>query len=374
MKKKILITYLLLIGAAAAVCSCSRTNDSQPSETEPAAVSETSATAIETLETTEPSIETTVETEPEEDVTAPFFMNINREVYVTQNNEFDINEYISYIDDHDSDVELTVDGYVDMSTLGTYYLDLCITDDAGNSKTDSMSVTVVAPVEPGSEPDYPAGNTTDYATSFETFMNSYPGDDVHYGIDVSHWQGAIDWQQVADAGCEFVIIRAGWSSGGEFHLDDYFNANIEGASAVGLHIGVYVYTTDNTIEDVEALADTICDMTEGYNVDMPIVFDWENFFNNFQRYSLSIDDINDLYLAFEQRVESRGLTSTLYASKFVLEVIWDDSIEPVWLAHYTSQTDYAGLYNMWQQSCTGSIPGIDAYVDMDLFYGDLPGG
>ena len=149
---------------------------------------------------------------------------------------------------------------------------------------------------------------------------------------------------------------------------------MEGASAAGIKIGVYVYTSDNEIEDVEALADTICDLVEGYDVDLPIVFDWENFYSNFQKYSLSIDDLNDLYRAFEDRVEERGLTSTLYASKFVLEIIWDDDITSVWLAHYTSQTDYAGSYGIWQQSCTGSIPGIDAYVDMDLFYGDLPGG
>ena len=149
---------------------------------------------------------------------------------------------------------------------------------------------------------------------------------------------------------------------------------MEGATAAGIPIGIYVYTTDNTVEDVTALADLICDMADGYNVVLPIVFDWENFFSGFQKYHLSIADMNVLYHAFDDQVRSRGYSSMLYGSKFIFEIIWDDDILNVWLAHYTSQTDYAGFYRIWQQSCTGTIPGIDAYVDMDLYYGDLPGG
>ena len=377
MKEKITISILLLSMVMGACCACDA--DSAPiEETVPSDTSEeTVPVTSETVQSTELApiiVSETAETEPEEDTAAPFFMNINREVYVTNGGEFDINEYISYIDDHDSDVDLTVEGTVDMSTTSSYPLTLWITDDAGNTTSEQMTVYVVDPVEPGSSSDYQGEATTANATPFADFMNAYPGDNVHYGIDVSHWQGNIDWNQVRDAGCEFAFIRAGWSSAGEFHIDDYYTANMEGASAAGIKIGVYVYTSDNEIEDVETLADTICDLVEGYDVDLPIVFDWENFYSNFQKYSLSIDDLNDLYRAFEDRVEERGLTSTLYASKFVLEIIWDDDITSVWLAHYTSQTDYAGSYGIWQQSCTGSIPGIDAYVDMDLFYGDLPGG
>ena len=75
---------------------------------------------------------------------------------------------------------------------------------------------------------------------------------------------------------------------------------------------------------------------------------------------------------FEEEIQARGYTSMIYGSKFIFDIIWDDDIENVWLAHYTTQTDYTGNYSYWQQSCTGTIPGIDAYVDMDLFYGELP--
>ncbi len=378
MKKKIFISFISAVLSVTVLCCCVQGRGaSEPGDGYDIDVTETEAVPVETeetFETAEPTEETTAETEPVVDVAAPFFMNISRDVYVTVGNEFDVNNYISYIDDHDSDVDLEIEGSVDMATAGTYHLNLFITDDAGNSANDQITVYVSEPVEPGATQAYTGGYTTDDATSFETFMNSYQGSEVHYGIDVSHWQGNIDWNTVAASGCEFAIIRAGWSSAGEFHQDDYFVSNMEGATAAGIPVGVYVYTSDNEIEAVENLADLICDLTADYDVDLPIVFDWENFYDNFQKYGLSIDDLNALYRAFDARVEARGMTSMLYASKFVLEIIWDDYAENVWLAHYTSQTDYSGNYVMWQQSCTGSIPGIDAYVDMDLLYGELPGG
>lgn len=374
MNKKILLTAICFGLAAGVLAGC----NAEPSMTESEATEQpsetTEAEVIETQFPTEQSEITVPAEDPESDVTAPFFINITREAYVTQGTEFDIDSFLSYIDDYDSDVELIVEGMVDTSTIGTYPLSLTLVDDYGNTSSDSITVYVVEPVEQGSGQDYVPGTTTADATSFGSFRSAYTGENIHYGIDVSHWQGAIDWVSVKNAGCEFAFIRAGWSSEGEFHEDEYFRANMEGASAAGIPIGIYVYTTDNTAEYVEALADTVCDMADGYNVVLPIVFDWENFFSNFQKYGLSISDVNDLYDVFESRVESRGYQASIYGSKFILEIIWDDDIETVWLAHYTSQTDYAGNYYLWQQSCTGSIPGIDAYVDLDLFYGDIPGG
>ena len=371
MKKKIAITTLASVLAFAVLSSCTDRDIGEP-ETEPSAT-QTEAPAPTLVPTPTSTPTPTPTPEPEGDTVSPFFININRDAWLAVGNEFDINDFISYIDDQDADIDLQITGEVDTSTLGSYHLDLVITDDWGNTASDSMNVTVFQPADTGDTSNN-TGTTTDNATPFSDFIASYPGDNVHYGIDVSKWQGAIDWNQVAEAGCEFAFVRAGWSSEGEFHEDEYFRTNMEGAAAAGIPIGVYVYTTDNTEEYVTLLADTICDLCAGYNVSLPIVFDWENFFGNFQKYNLSIADINYLYDVFDAEVQNRGMTSMLYGSKFIMDVIWDDDIENVWLAHYTSQTDYAGAYAVWQQSCTGTIPGIDAYVDMDLYYGELPGG
>lgn len=340
-------------------------------QTVPAVTTQTEATVQTELAPVIATSTPTPEPTPEADITAPFFININRDAWVALGDEFDINNYVSYIDNMDDEVELIIEGGVSTDQTGSYPLSLTIVDDEGNSTSDSINVTVYQPSDPGSDGGYTGTSTTD-ATAFADFMAAYPGENVHYGIDVSKWQGDIDWEQVAAAGCEFAFIRAGWSSAGEFHEDEYFRANMEGANAAGIPVGVYVYTTDNTPEDVTALADLLCDIVADYRVDLPIVFDWENFFSNYQQYKLSIRSINDLYDMFEAQILSRGYTPMVYGSKFIFDIIWDDDILNVWLAHYTSQTDYSGNYTFWQQSSTGSIPGIDAYVDMDLFYGELP--
>ena len=109
-----------------------------------------------------------------------------------------------------------------------------------------MNVTVYQPSGDGSGGDY-TGTTTENATPFADFMAAYQGDSVHYGIDVSKWQGDINWQSVADAGCEFVFIRAGWSSAGEFHEDEYFIADLIGLQIVD-DSGITIGTLKNVIE------------------------------------------------------------------------------------------------------------------------------
>ncbi|MCQ2516529.1 MAG: glycoside hydrolase [Saccharofermentans sp.] len=370
MNKKFFTSVLLISAFVVSFVGCSKS----PQETEHTTIAQSLAEVTATTGATEttmplaPIIVATPTPYPYVDNVAPFFLKITRNPSITVGDEFSIDDYISYIDNTDPDVTLIVDGTVDNSLVGSYPLSLRIEDENGNYTTDSITVSVVAPVEPGS-----GGGSYSYDTTpFSDFIASYPGDDIHYGIDVSVWQGDIDFNTVRDSGCEFVFIRAGRSSNGEFTEDDYFRSNIANATEAGLHVGVYVYSSDNSIEAVEALADRMIEMTEGYNVDLPIVFDWEAF-GRFQQFHMSIIDLNNLYAAFENRLEAQGRSGMLYSSKYYLDVVWNEEGSNVWLAHYNSQTDYTGEYIVWQQSCTGRIPGINADVDMDLWYGDFPG-
>lgn len=370
MNKKYFIIGILTLALIANICGCVKKpieTEIEVLETETSAITE--ATVALTTPVLAPTIVATPTPYPYVDTTSPFFLKITRSPSITVGDEFDIQDYISYIDNTDPEVTLTVEGSVDSSVIGSYPLSLRIEDDNGNYTDDSITVNVVAPVEPGE------GDSNSYTyetTSFEEFISRYPEDDVHYGIDVSVWQGDIDFNQVAASGCEFVFIRAGRSSNGEFTEDEYFRSNIEKATAAGLHVGVYVYSSDNSIEAVEALADRMVEMTAGYDVDLPFVFDWEAF-GRFQQFNMSIVDLNNLYSAFDNRLEALGRQSMLYSSKYYLEVVWNEEEANVWLAHYTGQTDYSGNYLVWQQSCTGRINGINADVDMDLWYGDFPG-
>ena len=190
-----------------------------------------------------------------------------------------------------------------------------------------------------------------------------------FGIDVSAWQGDVDYKAVRDAGCSFVIVRAGYYYS-QLIPDDYFSKNLKNAAAAGLDIGVYFYTTDRTEEGVREHVRWIAEQLDGQKLDLPIAFDWEEF-AHFQQYGISIRDLNDVYAAFADEVRKQGYQPMLYSSKIFLDTVWSErskAAAPVWLAHYVDETTYTGEYAIWQESAYGRIPGIDGDVDMNIQY------
>ena len=142
----------------------------------------------------------------------------------------------------------------------------------------------------------------------------------------------------------------------------------QGARAAGLKTGVYLYSTDNTEEQVRKNADWLVNTLGRENLDLPVAFDWEDF-GNFQDYGISFHELNNLYDAFADQLSGDGYGCMLYGSKNYIENVWEKTdVRPVWLAHYTEKTDYKGPYMLWQASCTGRIPGISGDVDMDILY------
>ena len=190
------------------------------------------------------------------------------------------------------------------------------------------------------------------------------------GIDVSKWQGKINFEAVRDAGCQFVIMRIGHGRNG-MEMDEYYRSNMAGAKSAGLDVGVYFYSTANTEKAVRQEARWIAENLKGEKLDFPVVFDWESF-SNFQKYGMSIHDLNMLFEAFADELQKQGYSAMLYGSKNYLQNFWYPQKKyPVWLAHYTDQTDYLGDYAIWQMSCRGRIPGIAGDVDLDIQYMDV---
>lgn len=320
--------------------------ETEPAETEPP-------------ETTEPP-----DTEPPADTEPPFFLYLVSAVTLGRGSDFDLHKYISYIDDWDAEVELTVEGSVDTQTVGTYPLTLVLTDDAGNSASAHMTVTVTE-----TAPPTPAYNIPP-AQSFADFAATYQTDGAVAGIDVSKWQGYIDFGQVAAAGCEFVIIRIGGYSAGELFEDPYFAYNIKYAKAAGLKVGVYWYSEENSAALVRENAEYLYALLDGAALDFPIFFDWEDYVD-FEDYQMSMRDLNEMFLAFREQAEARGYQAALYNSKNFLDKLWSEEVTDggVWLAHYIAQTDYEGRYFLWQQGL-GRIAGVSGDVDVDVFYPD----
>lgn len=297
------------------------------------------------------------------DTTPPVLLNSGEGAYVEVGTAFDLSDYVGFADNYDKTPELTYTGTVDTSTCGIYNVSAVATDDSGNSTPWNLRLIVVNE-EPEPEDD-------NERRSFDAVTMEYAGDNVSFGIDVSKWQGEIDFNAVKNAGCDYVIMRIG-TFYDEYAEDTYFAQNLKGAKEAGLDVGVYIYTTANSEAEARDNAQWIIDTLDGEKLDFPVVFDWESF-SNFQQYEMSIDDLNNYFLAFADELESNGYSAMLYSSKNFLNNFWYEHEDyPKWLAHYTRETDYKGEYSMWQLTCYGRIDGIGGDVDFNILYTDMP--
>ena len=276
--------------------------------------------------------------------------------------EFNISNIIGYGDNADPEPKAEYTGKVDMNEAGDYPLHVTVTDASGNSTGWDLTVTVAE--------ELPVYESDDEGTKFADLVKANKGEGRSFGIDVSSWQGDIDFETVKKAGCEFVIIRIGFSSGDGTVAtpDNEFSDNIRNAKAAGLKVGVYIYSYDKNENMVRGTARWIIKKLDHEELDLPVAFDWEEF-GQFQTYKMNFRDLNGLYDAFADEISKGGYDCMLYSSKNYLESVWDDTDKrPVWLAHYTDSTDYEGPYMIWQASCTGRIDGIKGAVDMDIMY------
>lgn len=294
------------------------------------------------------------------DTTAPVVLNAGTNTVVPVGAAFDLRQYVGYGDNYDREPVLTYDGEVNTDEEGTYPITAHVTDSSGNTESWNINVTVGDNV--------PADVEMTPTIYFEDFISDYAGENRRFGIDVSHWQGDIDFEAVKEAGCEFVIIRLGYYSDDLLGVDEQYFNNIQNAKDAGLEVGVYYYSTDYDEQSIKEHAKWIADMIDGTELDLPVVFDWENF-TNFQDYSMSIHDLNELYDVFSAELKKSGYDTMLYSSKIFLENFWEDpDSKKVWLAHYDTETDYSGKYMIWQRCGYGRIDGIDADVDLDIYY------
>jgi GH25 family lysozyme M1 (1,4-beta-N-acetylmuramidase) len=216
-----------------------------------------------------------------------------------------------------------------------------------------------------------AANTSNGLT-----YNKYGDCAKTWGIDVSKYQGTINWSSVKASGIDYVIIRAGFRGygGGDIVGDSQFFNYIKGAKAVGLKVGVYFYS--QAINEAEALAEAqyCLDCVKGYTLEYPIYIDMEyaSASGRVQKANLSKAAMTSIVTNFCQRVNSGGYRAGLYASKSWLDSYFNMSqIEDkysVWVAHWASATSYSRAYEMWQYTETGSVNGISGTVDGDVHF------
>lgn len=196
------------------------------------------------------------------------------------------------------------------------------------------------------------------------------------GVDVSQYQGDIDWEQVKAAGIDFAMIRVGYRSygGGEIHFDESFAKNLQGANDACIKTGVYFFsqavTTDEAIEEADAVIDAIAP----YNITYPVVYDWELIYEDSARTdSISVEMLADCCISFCERVKSAGYTPMIYQNKntsmYKLDLPRLTAYD-FWLAEYDEKPSYYYRFQMWQYASDGTIPGISGEVDMNLSFKD----
>lgn len=207
--------------------------------------------------------------------------------------------------------------------------------------------------------------------------------DKVWGIDVSYFQYNIDWNKVKADGIDYAIIRVGYrgyGSGGQLVLDYKFKENIEAAKAAGLDVGVYFYTQAVNTKEAQEEADFVLSYIKDYTLDLPVYYDIESVDYDTGRLDsagLTKAQKTALCTAFCDRIISKGYKAGVYANMSWLTYQIDGAAlgkkYPIWLAHYTTQTNYSGNYSTWQFSSTGKVNGIATSVDMNVDYRDPNG-
>lgn len=182
------------------------------------------------------------------------------------------------------------------------------------------------------------------------------------GIDVSKWQGRIDWSEAKSA-VSFAIIRAGFrGTSGGIAEDEYAATNIRGCNANGIRCGLYFYSRATTeAEAVEEASLAIAVAKKG-SISLPIYFDMESDENR------AAEDKDALVMAFCRTVQAAGYSAGLYASKNWINNYLNPSTYggiSIWVAQYADTCNYGGHYDMWQYTSKGSVPGINTNVDMN---------
>ena len=195
------------------------------------------------------------------------------------------------------------------------------------------------------------------------------------GIDVSEYNGKIDWNAVKNSGVEFAIIRGasrGWGGAGRLMKDSSFAENVQGAKAAGLHVGAYIFSQAITLDEARAEAQLLLEVVGENKLDLPLVLDFEyagTAQGRLYHANLSRRAATDICNAFCQAVEAAGFDSMVYMNlNMAQNQVYAGEIGRLWLAHYSQVCGYDGYMEMWQCSSKGSVPGISGNVDLDFWY------
>ena len=246
----------------------------------------------------------------------------------------------------------------------------------GTMPTDPTTVPTVpteAPTDP-LEPTLPLPEMNPFNASDFVYEGNFltcTAADSQVGIDVSIHQGYIDWNQVAAAGVDFVMIRCGYRGYkyGQVNPDANAIMNLEGARNAGLKVGVYFYSQAINVAEAVEEAQFVLSSLEGQQLDLPVCYDWERFSDEARTANVDGRTVTDCAIAFCDAIRAGGREPMVYfnpTQAFGLLSMSELTPYKFWLAMYDPEGWFPYRVDMWQYSNTGRVPGINTNVDLNI--------
>lgn len=265
----------------------------------------------------------------------------------------------------DKKLQRYLPGLLALLTAAVLMLGLLVLMENEKPEPDDPIPTTMPPVA-----ENPYG-PEDFTYDERGYLTCTAGESV-LGIDISSHQEEIDWEAVKNAGVEFVMIRAGYRgyTAGAVRTDPMAQEYYRGASAAGLKVGVYFFSQAITVQEAVAEAEYLINVIRGWNLEMPVVFDWEFIGSDARTANMDRRLLTDCAAAFCKTVERAGYKPMVYFNvslgrdMLYLEELtrWD-----WWLAKYSGGMNYPHAVRMWQYTDEGRVPGIDGPVDLNLW-------
>lgn len=195
---------------------------------------------------------------------------------------------------------------------------------------------------------------------------------VYSGVDVSRYQGNVNWTAVKNAGKEFALIRAGYGKYAS-QEDPYFDQNMKNAQAAGIACGAYWFSYAASVADAKKEAELFANVIEGYSFEYPLVFDIEAPVHQ----KMTVSEVSAIINAFCSVMESKGYYVCIYSYASFLNTMVSQTVlntYDIWVAHfYVDAPSYTrSSYGIWQYTDSGSVNGISGDVDLDYSYRNYP--
>lgn len=204
-------------------------------------------------------------------------------------------------------------------------------------------------------------------------QDSYPG------VDVSAFQGEIDWEAVAASGIKFAMIRLGYrgyGAKGNMVEDEYAQKNLQGAHDAGLYVGAYFFSQATNLQEVDDEIRFLLKILGDHELNMPLVLDWETVTDTGRTRNVDRRTLTDCLRYFCDEVSLRGFQPMIYFNwSQARRMLYLNELEdyPFWLALYQDRMTFPYRVEMWQYTCTGRVPGIQGDVDINIFMPDYRG-